>query len=128
MKDEKFMERSNQRLLSALGLCRKAGKLICGTPLICDALRSAKKPCAVIMASDNSENTQKKLSDKCAFYGVPLFRIAADTERLMLLVTQLVARFSRLTISLSTAIFATSKLDACAPIKYSTSAIFALLL
>ena len=71
---------SNQKLLSALGLCRKAGKLICGTPMICDALRGAKKPYAVIMASDNSENTQKKLGDKCGFYGVELIRVELDGE------------------------------------------------
>ena len=74
---------SNQRLLSALGLCRKAGKLICGTPLICEALRSdGKKPYAVIMASDNSENTQKKLRDKCGFYGVELTTPDLDGDQL----------------------------------------------
>ena len=72
----------NQKLLSALGLCRKAGKLICGTPMICDALRSAKKPYAVIMASDNSENTQKKLGDKCKFYGVELMIPDLDGDAL----------------------------------------------
>ncbi|MBQ8440971.1 MAG: ribosomal L7Ae/L30e/S12e/Gadd45 family protein [Clostridia bacterium] len=73
---------SHQKLLSALGLCRKAGKLICGTPMICDALRSAKKPYLVIMASDNSENTQKKLFDKCSFYGVELIRVELDGNSL----------------------------------------------
>ena len=70
MRENDPMEGSRQKLLSALGLCRKAGRLVCGTPLICDALRSAKKPYAVIMASDNSENTRKRLNDRCAFYGV----------------------------------------------------------
>ena len=82
MRENDPMAGSNQKLLSALGLCRKAGKLICGTPLICDALRSAKKPYAVIMASDNSENTQKKLSDKCAFYGVELLTPDLDGDAL----------------------------------------------
>ena len=73
----------NQKLLSALGLCRKAGKLICGTPLICEALGSpTKKPYAVIMASDNSENTQKKLRDKCTFYGVELIRVELEGDTL----------------------------------------------
>ena len=34
------------------------------------------------MASDNSENTQKKLRDKCSFYGVELWQIEADGEAL----------------------------------------------
>ncbi len=75
-------EGSRQKLLSALGLCKKAGKLICGTPLICDALKGAKKPYAVIMAGDNSENTQKRLRDKCSFYGVELIRIEIDGNSL----------------------------------------------
>lgn len=82
MRTENLGSNSHQKLLSALGLCRKAGKLICGTPLICDALRSAKKPYAVIMASDNSENTQKKLCDKCGFYGVELIRVELDGNSL----------------------------------------------
>lgn len=74
---------SNQKLLSALGLCRKAGRLICGTPLICEALRSeGKRPHTVIMASDNSENTQKKLRDKCSFYGVELITPALNGDQL----------------------------------------------
>ena len=82
MKENDPMDSSRQKLLSALGLCRKAGKLICGAPLICDALRSAKKPYAVIMAADNSENTQKKLRDKCTFYGVELLTPDLDGDAL----------------------------------------------
>ena len=67
-----------KRTLSALGLCRKAGKLICGAPMICDALAGAKKPFLVLAASDNSENTQKRLRDRSAFYGVEL--IVLDVE------------------------------------------------
>ena len=71
------------KLLSTLGLCARARKLVTGTPMVCEALRDRKTPViAVLEASDTSAGTHKKLSDKCAFYGVPLFRIAADTERL----------------------------------------------
>ena len=58
-------------MLNALGLCAKARKLIMGTPMVCESLRGAKKPFLVLCAADNSENTAKKLADKCAFYGVP---------------------------------------------------------
>ena len=71
------------KLLSTLGLCARARKLVTGTPMVCEAMRDRKTPViAVLEASDTSAGTHKKLSDKCAFYGVPLFRIAADTERL----------------------------------------------
>ena len=71
-----------EKTLSALGLCAKARRLVCGTPMICEALRAKNKPFLVILASDNSENTEKKLTDKCRFYGVPLAHVAADGERL----------------------------------------------
>lgn len=74
---------ANEKTLRALGLCAKAGKLICGTPLICDALKSSgKKPFAVLCASDNSENTAKRLRDRCAYYGVPLTVLDFDGSTL----------------------------------------------
>ena len=71
------------KLLSTVGLCARARKLVSGTPMVCEALRSRKPPVlAVLEASDTSENTHKKLADKCAFYQVPLYRLTADTARL----------------------------------------------
>lgn len=71
------------KLLSTLGLCARARKLVMGTPMVCDAMRDKKAPVvAVLEASDTSPNTHKKLSDKTAFYGVPLYRLTADTARL----------------------------------------------
>ena len=73
-----------RELLGALGLCARAGKLVYGIPMICEALKSGgkNKPVLVVEASDTSANTHKKLSDKCGFYGVPLYRLAADTAGL----------------------------------------------
>lgn len=68
--------------LRALGLCAKARRLICGTPMICEALRGREKPRLVLSAFDNSENTQKKLSDKCAYYGVRLVSLSVGGEEL----------------------------------------------
>ena len=75
-------ERGAGRTLQALGLCAKAGRLICGTALICEALRGRHKPLLVLEAADNSENTAKRLRDRCDFYGVPLVRLEASGERL----------------------------------------------
>ena len=70
----------NDRLLHALGICAKARRLVIGTAMICEALRGKNKPFLVIAASDNAVNTQKKLSDKCAFYNVRLATTALDGE------------------------------------------------
>ena len=70
-------------VLSALGMCKRAGALVCGTPMICTALRErSKKPLVVVMASDVSEGTRKKLTDKCSYYKTKLVSIDADGETL----------------------------------------------
>ena len=70
-------------VLRALGLCKRAGALISGTPMICDALRDGKrKPLIVFMACDVSEGTKKKLTDKCAFYETRLVTLAEGGEEL----------------------------------------------
>ena len=70
-------------VLGALGLCRRAGALICGTPMICIALREGKKrPFLVVAASGISDGTKKKLADKCGYYNTPMIEIKADGEAL----------------------------------------------
>ena len=69
-----------EKLLSALGLCVRAGKVIFGVPMICDALKKggATKPVLIIEASDTSDGTHKKIADKSAFYQVRTVRIDCD--------------------------------------------------
>lgn len=66
------------RVLSSLGLCSKAGKLICGVPMIIEAMQKGKSVLLVLEAQDTSDNTHKKITDKCEFYGVKKIRIEAD--------------------------------------------------
>lgn len=68
-------------LLRALGLCRKAGALICGTPMICSALPEGEI-CTVFEACDTSEGTHKKLTDKCTYYGTPIERLTVHGDEL----------------------------------------------
>ena len=69
-------------VLRSLGLARRAGALVCGTPMICTALGSVKKPMLVVAANDISEGTRKKLTDKCAYYETPLMTVDAGGEML----------------------------------------------
>ena len=52
--------------------------------MICEAMKKGGRnmPLIVLEASDASENTQKKISDKCKFYGVEHIRLCHDGERL----------------------------------------------
>ena len=75
-----------KKLLSVLGLCAKAGSLVFGVPQICEVLAGNKKkgkyPLLVIEAGDTSENTHKRISDKCGYYNVKHVRLMTDGETL----------------------------------------------
>ena len=72
------------RLLSTLGLCARARKLTFGIPMTCEAMKKGGSgaPVGVFEAADTSENSHKRISDRCRFYGVPLYRLPVDGERL----------------------------------------------
>ena len=63
------------RILGSLGLCAKAGKLIFGVPMIIEAMQKRKKIFLVIEAGDTSDNTHKRITVKCSFYGVEKIRL-----------------------------------------------------
>ena len=65
-----------------IGLARKAGKTVCGTPLICLALRKEKAPLLVLVSTGASEGTKNKLRFKCEFYRVPYTLIDCPTAEL----------------------------------------------
>ena len=70
--------------MSNLGLCVRAGKIVFGVPMICEAMRKGGAGALkmVLEASDTSKNTSKKISDKCEFYGVKHVKIDCDCETL----------------------------------------------
>ena len=68
----------DKRILGSLGLCAKAGKLIFGVPMIIEAMQKNKKVYLVIEAGDASDNTHKKITDKCNYYQVEKVRLDLD--------------------------------------------------
>ncbi|MFC5401980.1 L7Ae/L30e/S12e/Gadd45 family ribosomal protein [Cohnella soli] len=59
------------KALSRLGLAMRAGKLISGEEIVLKAVRSGEAK-LVLLAADASDNTTKKVKDKCNSYGVRL--------------------------------------------------------
>ncbi len=72
----------DKRILGSLGLCAKAGRLIIGVPMIIEAMQKGKNLYLVLEASDTSDNTHKKITDKCSFYGIERVRIDFDGDML----------------------------------------------
>ena len=81
---------NEEKLLSVLGLCARSRNLIFGVPQICEALgkdrqreiNKGKYPLMVFEASDVSDNTHKRISDKCGYYNVKRIVLAANGETL----------------------------------------------
>lgn len=69
---------TQQQWMSLLGLINRARKLISGEELVVKEIRNGKAK-LVLLAEDASKNTEKKISDKCAYYQVPLKRVENRT-------------------------------------------------
>jgi len=59
------------RVLSSIGLAKRAGKTVTGTELVQDAVRKGKAK-IVIAASDISQGSKKKLVNTCVYYKAEL--------------------------------------------------------
>ena len=70
------------RFLRMLGLCRRAGGVIIGTPQVYTAMRGKKPPLLVIGSEHASEPTKKKTRTMCAFYKIPLVTVPYTKEEL----------------------------------------------
>ncbi|CAI6027974.1 hypothetical protein COHCIP112018_00585 [Cohnella sp. JJ-181] len=62
---------TNDKTLSRLGLAMRAGKLVSGDETVLKSIRGGEAK-LVVIARDASDNTRKKVADKCASYGVEL--------------------------------------------------------
>ncbi len=78
------MSENSEKLLSSLGLCQRAGKTVVGVPMVCEAMRKGARSCVLLVleAGDTSDNTHKRLTDKCTYYGVKHIRLNCTGEEL----------------------------------------------
>ncbi len=84
-------EKEKGKLLSLLGFAMRAGKLSVGADRVCDEIRRHgspeeegrhRPPGVVILASDASENTKKRIRDACGYYRVRLLETEATSGTL----------------------------------------------
>lgn len=73
-------EAADKKILSLLGLSKKAGFAKGGEFLTEKAVKEFKSA-LIIVAGDASDNTKKKFSDMCSFYEVPYY-VFADKDSL----------------------------------------------
>ena len=70
-------EQIENQVISFLGLCMRAGRVISGQEACVDLARQ-EEAALVLMDAAASENTRKRLSDACHSHGVPLYELSAD--------------------------------------------------
>lgn len=75
---------NSEKTVSMLGLARRAGKTVLGTPLLCEAFRKkdGKYVKVVYIAAGASDGTKKKIRFKCEYYGVPCYLLDISTSDL----------------------------------------------
>ena len=71
----------NSKTLSYIGISKKSGRIVIGTELTCDAIRSGKIRLA-ICTSDASANTEKRIGNCAAHYGVRFVKCGFTSESL----------------------------------------------
>ena len=69
------------KFLSMLGLAKRASQVIIGTDLVTKALPSNKVK-VVFYAGASSENTKKRITDKCSYYNVKCVKIDTDPVKI----------------------------------------------
>ncbi|MBR6918299.1 MAG: ribosomal L7Ae/L30e/S12e/Gadd45 family protein [Clostridia bacterium] len=64
----------DKKILSYIGLARRGGMVAIGSESVMSEIRrpGASGRCAVVLSLDASERTKKQITDKCAYYNVPL--------------------------------------------------------
>ena len=64
-----------------LGLSKRAGAVITGVSMTVKAVQE-KKAVSVFYTRDASANTEKRITDKCAYYGIPCHRTELTSEEI----------------------------------------------
>lgn len=71
-------KKNSDRFLRMLGLARRAGKVVLGTPLSLQALHKGRAR-LLIVCEEASAQTKKKMHTQAAFYRVPLIVLPLPT-------------------------------------------------
>ncbi len=70
-----------KKALSMIGLCKKAGRIVSGVPIVCDAMRDGKVSLTVY-AAKAAENSVKRITDKAKSYETEVAALDVSPEEL----------------------------------------------
>lgn len=78
------MTDSKTKILSLIGMAKKAGKLLTGTEKTVESVRSGKKSGVKLLlcSADASSNTLKRIGNTSSFYNIPFHKLWIDKNEL----------------------------------------------
>ncbi|GFH43177.1 hypothetical protein Hs30E_17280 [Lactococcus hodotermopsidis] len=72
-------EFNKTKLLNALGMAKKAGKIVTGEELVIKSIQ-AERARLVFVAHDGAENLIKRMTDKTTYYEIPMIDTFSTAE------------------------------------------------
>ncbi|MBE6543810.1 MAG: 50S ribosomal protein L7ae [Ruminococcaceae bacterium] len=70
------------KFLGLIGMAAKAGKLTYGSSLVRAKIQGRQKPNLVILSSDSSDNTKKRIINCCTYYSCKIMVAEEDSDTL----------------------------------------------
>lgn len=78
---KKSVDEKYRKILGMIGIAKRSGKIVSGTPQVLAEIRSDKQrpKIGVVLLTDGcSKNTQKQVTNACEYYHVPLRKITVS--------------------------------------------------
>lgn len=78
------MTENEKKVISLIGIAKKAGKVLAGTDRIVESIRKKDKNGVKLLlcSADASQNTLKRIGNTSTFYGVPFYKLTVDKDEL----------------------------------------------
>ena len=77
-------DNNKTKVISLIGMAKKAGKLLSGTDRVVESVREKNKNGVKLLlcSADASQNTVKRISNTSSFYNIPFFTLWIDKNEL----------------------------------------------
>ncbi len=78
------MTENETKVISLIGIAKKAGKVLSGTERVVDSIRKKEKNGVKLLlcSADASQNTIKRIGNTSSFYRIPVYKLWVDKNEL----------------------------------------------
>ncbi len=78
------MTENETKVISLIGIAKKAGKVLSGTERVVDSIRKKEKNGVKLLlcSADASQNTVKRIGNTSSFYTIPFYKLTINKDEL----------------------------------------------